>query len=413
MTKSVLSAAVGHEKRSHSALETLRRLALELNERYLEREAEVEGLLLALLARSHILFIGPPGTAKSALVRALCHAIDGVSYFQQTLTKDTTRSDLFVRNVSVREREHKDFRAIEFHNDPSEKLGECRVAFLDEIFLAAHTSLTSLLELLADRTYSVNAGEVRRSPLLTLVGASNLLPGPEDGYLEHLLDRFLLRYHVDYLEEHDHFVSMLGEETLEVTERLTLDDLTLLQRQASQVIVTEPIKHALWTLRGALKKEAVLVSDRRWKQSLSVLRARALLCARSHVELEDIEVLRHALWTREREAKTVREAVLSLVNERAAKAYRLFEEAHTLFNSVRAKSPSDPLEAGDLAEAERRLGAIYGDFKTLGDAGLQAMTLQSKVRGYLQEIKTLQGIDDPFLARDDATPGPHDLARRS
>ena len=38
-----------------------------LNSKFFERENEIEGILVALLSRQHMLMIGPAGTAKSAL----------------------------------------------------------------------------------------------------------------------------------------------------------------------------------------------------------------------------------------------------------------------------------------------------------------------------------------------------------
>ena len=51
----------------------------ELKKTYFERDEEVHGSIVALLARQHVLF-GPPGTAKSQLVEDLCARIGG-NYF--------------------------------------------------------------------------------------------------------------------------------------------------------------------------------------------------------------------------------------------------------------------------------------------------------------------------------------------
>ena len=43
-------------------------------------------LLLAALAREHVLFIGPPGTAKSEVGRRLSQLLEG-NYFERLLTR--------------------------------------------------------------------------------------------------------------------------------------------------------------------------------------------------------------------------------------------------------------------------------------------------------------------------------------
>lgn len=59
---------------------TFAALRAELMSLFPERANVIDGLLAAVLAGEHVLLLGPPGTAKSALVRALAQAFGG-SYF--------------------------------------------------------------------------------------------------------------------------------------------------------------------------------------------------------------------------------------------------------------------------------------------------------------------------------------------
>jgi hypothetical protein len=61
----------------------------DLTHNLLERETTIEAALLALLTREHLLLLGPPGTAKSLLVRSVCERIQGASYFERLLTHVT------------------------------------------------------------------------------------------------------------------------------------------------------------------------------------------------------------------------------------------------------------------------------------------------------------------------------------
>ena len=56
----------------------------EMQGMFLERESEIRGLLVGLLARQHVLLLGPPGTAKSEMTEELCSRIGGF-YFRWLL----------------------------------------------------------------------------------------------------------------------------------------------------------------------------------------------------------------------------------------------------------------------------------------------------------------------------------------
>lgn len=76
-------------------LNKLQALRQELNTILLERETAIEAALLALLIGEHLLLLGPPGTAKSLMVRSICERIQEATYFERHLTKFTTPEELF------------------------------------------------------------------------------------------------------------------------------------------------------------------------------------------------------------------------------------------------------------------------------------------------------------------------------
>jgi MoxR-like ATPase len=81
-----------------------------MGEGLVERDTEVRLLLLAALAREHVLFIGPPGTAKSEVGRRLARLVapspgdgdgdgggggQGATYFERLLTRFSVPEELF------------------------------------------------------------------------------------------------------------------------------------------------------------------------------------------------------------------------------------------------------------------------------------------------------------------------------
>src|SRR5881394_1764800 len=72
----------------------LRDVARDLDERFLDKGELVRLMLVALAAGEHMLLVGPPGTAKSALVRHLARLIDART-FEYLLTRFSEPSELY------------------------------------------------------------------------------------------------------------------------------------------------------------------------------------------------------------------------------------------------------------------------------------------------------------------------------
>ena len=138
---------------------------------FLERDAVVEQLALALLAQEHVLLTGPPGTAKSALAHAVLGGIvedDGrPSLFTRQLTEGAVQTDLLgpvdfkVLTETGRTR----------HILEEGMLGH-RYAFLDEIFDGRDMLLRAVLNALHERELKQGPA-VERGVLETAVLTSN------------------------------------------------------------------------------------------------------------------------------------------------------------------------------------------------------------------------------------------------
>jgi MoxR-like ATPase len=138
---------------------------------FLEREAVLEQLALALLAREHVLLTGPPGTAKSALAHAVLGGIveeDGkASLFTRQLTEGAVQTDLLGPV---------DFKVLTDTGRTRHILEEGmlghRYAFLDEIFDGRDMLLRAVLNALHERELKQGAS-VERGLLETAVLTSN------------------------------------------------------------------------------------------------------------------------------------------------------------------------------------------------------------------------------------------------
>jgi MoxR-like ATPase len=332
------------ERRAADKLQALRH---ELKGLFVERDEFVDGALAALLARQHVLLIGPPGSGKSMLVQALCERIAGASYFHWLLTKFTTPEELF-GPVSLQGLERDRYYRI-----TDGKLPKAHIAFLDEIFQANSAILNALLSLINERVY-YNDATPTPVPLNTLFGASNLLPESRD--LDCLFDRFLFRYQVDYIEESDGFRSMLeAPDEARGSAALSLADLEQAREDAARVALGERVIAWLTEIRSRIRGRGLVVSDRRFRLCLSGLRAHAYLAGRSCVEARDLRLLEHMLWSVPEERGPIEEIITAVVAPKLHAALQIMHQADDVVAKALQTWFNPDEERAAVVEAETKL----------------------------------------------------------
>jgi MoxR-like ATPase len=340
-----------YPRRVPAPRDLLRTIREELRQQFLERAELIDGALVGLLAGQHLLVIGPPGTAKSMLADEVCRRITGARYFQWLLTRFTTPEELFGA-VSLKALEADDYRRLTTH-----KLPESHIAFLDEIFKASSSILNTILTLMHERRFH-NGQEVSTVPLLTLFGASNELP--EDDELLALNDRFLLRFVVEYIGEDFRFLKLLQAQPAPSRTTLSLDELEAARAGAAGVAVPGGVLRAITDLRRELVRRNVVASDRRWAQSVGVLRAHAWLAGRDVVGDADVAFLEHVLWRDPAERQAVREAIRELLHGHEDEVRVLLYQSRELREYALREWETPDLRSRAGVEAHTKLRAILG-----------------------------------------------------
>src|SRR5213076_2153738 len=150
---------------------------------FVGKDEIIDLLGICLIGGENLFILGPPGTAKSALVHELGRRLSGRT-FDYLLTRFTEPNELF-GPFDIRK-----LRDGELQTNTEGMLPEASLVFLDELLNANSAILNSLLTALNERVFR-RGRETRALPTLMVVGASNRLP--EDDALNALFDRFLLR----------------------------------------------------------------------------------------------------------------------------------------------------------------------------------------------------------------------------
>jgi len=182
----------------HDAARQVRQSIRAATEGLVGRDQLAELIVLAAVAGEHLLVIGPPGTAKSAVVRRVAQSMGG-RYFEYLLGRFTEPSELF-GPVDLRK-----LREGTVETDVTGMLPEADVAFLDEVFLGSTAILNTLLGILNERRFRRGHTHID-CPLRVAVGAANGLP--EDESLAAFADRFLLHLFIEPVPDH-HLEAML------------------------------------------------------------------------------------------------------------------------------------------------------------------------------------------------------------
>jgi MoxR-like ATPase len=363
-------------------IEITNRLATEVLEpmkrAFVGKDEIIDLLGICLIGGENLFILGPPGTAKSALVNQLAARLEGRT-FDYLLTRFTEPNELF-GPFDIRK-----LREGELQTNTEGMLPEASLVFLDELLNANSAILNSLLVALNERVFR-RGKETRPLAALMFVGASNNLP--EDDALQALFDRFLLRVHCD---------NVPGEQLSDVLTAgwqmatgsaaksgLHFDALRLAQAALGDVELGA-VRQTFAELVRRIRHAGIPVSDRRAVKLQRVIAASALLSNRMEARLSDLWVVRH-IWDTEDQ----QEVLASLVDQTIARQEAAVEdhpraraaegpEAEALARDLDAIMES--VGSSETKEVERaylrdRLGLLEGRCQWVKDDGQREWLLQ-------------------------------------
>ena len=295
--------------------ERLNRFRTSLGRFFVDKQPIVDLMTLCAVAQEPLLLVGPPGTAKSALVLKFKDAlsIPDESYFEYMLTRFTEPSEV-MGPIDIER-----LRAGSYVRRVDGRLPTAELVFLDEIFKSNSAILNALLTVINERKYYQDGRPVPVQ-LRILFAATNDIPAQEE--LAALRDRFCLKVPCRSVQQ-DHFLELVDAGLEDSTQRdlgrtpwaeghALLADLYKAHRylalQMSRQEVDpdgHPIRDRhrffpeslLLELRRLIKtltvEDGVVVSDRRLVKLYRLLRTRAWLHRGGRVELEDLILLRY------------------------------------------------------------------------------------------------------------------------
>lgn len=284
-------------------IDNLNGVLTHLKSTFVGKDDIIDLMGICLAGRENLFLLGPPGTAKSAMVHQLAKQLKGKT-FEYLLTRFTEPNELF-GPFDIRK-----LREGDLVTNTEGMLPEASLIFLDELLNANSAILNSLLMVLNEKVFR-RGRETRNLPALMIVGASNHLP--EDEALQALFDRFLIRVRCENVDPNELGKVLdagwiLEQKKESQSKGISVEDIDAIQALLPQVDLSE-IRTQYIDLIQKLRNAGVQVSDRRAVKLQRLIAASAILCKRTKAVLSDLWVLRY-IWDTEEQ----REVIASIVN---------------------------------------------------------------------------------------------------
>ena len=279
--------------------EAMNRVRLEVGKAVVGQDGTVTGLLIALLARGHVLLEGVPGVAKTLLVRAFSGAL-GLDTKRIQFTPDLMPGDVSGSLVY-------DARAGEFEFREGPVF--TNVVLADEINRTPPKTQSALLEAMEERQVSTD-GVTRPLPDPFLVAATQNPIEQEGTYTlpEAQLDRFLLKLIVDIpardaelavLRRHAEGFDPRNLAAAGLRQAVSADEIRAAQRAAASVTVADDVLGYVVDLAQATRRSPSVqlgVSPRATTALLAAAKAWAWLGGYPAITPDHVQTMLVPTW---------------------------------------------------------------------------------------------------------------------
>jgi len=253
-------------------------------------------LIVALLAKGHVLIEDVPGVGKTQLVAALSKSVNG-QYNRVQFTPDVMPSDIMgftMINPETKQMEYRSGSAF------------CNFLLADEINRASPKAQSSLLEIMEELQISVD-GVTRPlpTPFMTLATQNPVETYGTYHLPEAQMDRFIMKLSVGYPDPLDEkkILNGGGVAAGELESVLALSDIEELRLQAEAIQTNDLVIEYIINLVNATRKSDLLVLGASPRGSIALFKtakALALTNSRGYVTPDDVrelaaDVLSHRL----------------------------------------------------------------------------------------------------------------------
>lgn len=249
----------------------------------------IEGCVVALLARGHLMIEDFPGVGKTLLAKALARSVD-CRFARIQFTPDLLPSDITGVNIFNQKRGEFEFRPGPIF---------ANIILADEINRAPPKTQSSLLECMQERQVTIDNVSYQLAPPFMVIATQNPIEYEGTYALpEAQLDRFMMRLELGYPTADDEAALLDEGNSADLLGRVptvvSVHDVLAMADAAERVKAVEEVRRYVVALVSASRSTPDLflgASPRAGIALLSAARALALVRGRDYVVPQDIKDL--------------------------------------------------------------------------------------------------------------------------
>ncbi|MGD6802014.1 AAA family ATPase [Rossellomorea aquimaris] len=288
----------------------------------IDKEKEIELMIIALLSDGHVLLEDVPGTGKTTMAKCFAKSIDG-SFNRLQFTPDTLPSDIVGQEYfDVKTSEFKVRRGPVFNN----------VLLIDEINRAVPRTQSALLELMEEKSVTLGGVTYHLPKPFIVIATQNpfdsigTFPLPDAQ-----LDRFLLTIKQGYPSPEKEKIMLkrfrLSNPLESINSIIAIEDILDLKKDVKEVKVSEDIEDYLMDIILETRRHQYVdigVSPRGSLAYMRAIQSRAYLYGRSFCTPDDVKQLAQPLLAHrislnvEGEVKTTKENVIQEILDKTS-----------------------------------------------------------------------------------------------